>query len=111
MTPLEQKARGQHAEAILKDEMVAEGIRQVRYAAHRAFEQAKGDPAALARAAHLLNAANDFHRFFALAVKQGEAAAKKIDSELREGRFVRGIGRLVRNRDAVADDMPWSEAR
>jgi hypothetical protein len=111
MTPLEQKARGQHADALLKDPLLLEGIKQVRYAAHRAFEASKGDPETLARASNLLNAVNDFHRFFVLAVKQGEAAAKTIDSELREGRFVRGIGRLVRDRDSQADDMPWSQSR
>lgn len=109
MNDIEKKSRGHQAEALLKDELLQEAIRQVRYAAHRAFERAKGDEDALRRAAYLLDAANDFQRFLTLAVSQGDAAAKKIDAEMSEGKIIRGIGRLVRNR--AAEGMPWSATR
>lgn len=111
MNPLEKKARGQQAENLLKDEMLQEALREVRYAAHRAFEMAKGDPLKLDRASRQWEAANDFQRFLTLAAKHGAAATKEIDRELQGGRFVRGIGRMTRNRDAEMDDMPWSNSR
>lgn len=111
MNPIEKKARGQHAENLLRDEMLQEALRDVRYAAHRAFEKAGSDPEKLSRASLQLAAANDFHRFLKLAVSNGKAAAKEIDAELQGGRFVRGIGRLTRNRDDIAEDMPWTASR
>lgn len=110
LTPIEKKARGQQAENLLKDEMLKEALREVRFAAHRAFEQAGADPVKLARASAQLRAANDFQRFLTLAMKHGQAASKEIDRELSERQFVRGIGRLVRNRDEEAEDMPWHQA-
>jgi hypothetical protein len=110
MNALEKKARGQLAANLLADETLKEALREVRFAAHRAFERAKGDTEALARASAQLVAANDFQTFLTLAVKHGTSAAKEIDRELQGGKFVRGIGRLVRNRDEAAEDMPWHQA-
>jgi hypothetical protein len=111
MNLIEKKARGQAAENLLADDLLKEALREVRYAAHRAFERAAGDPEKLARASDTLASANAFQRFLTLAVTHGKAAAKEIDKELQGGRVVRGIGRLTRNRDDEADDMPWSAAR
>lgn len=111
MNALEKKARGQQADNLLKDALLAEALREVRFAAHRAFERAKGDPQKLDRAAMLLESAGDFQRFLTLAVKHGTAAGKEIDRELQGGGFVRGIGRMVRNRDEEAEGMPWHAAR
>lgn len=110
MNLIETKTRGTEAQNLLRNELLLEALKQVRYAAHRAFEQANGDDAKLRRASHLLDAANDLHRFLKIAISSGEAAAKQIDRELNEGRFVRGVGRLVRGRDSEADTMPWSNA-
>lgn len=111
MDDIERKARGQRAESLLRDDLLQEALREVRYAAHRAFEAAKGEPDKLARAAMQLEAAAEFHRFLILAATHGAAAAKKIDRELQGGGFVRGVGRLVRNRSDEAEGMPWSMAR
>lgn len=111
MNLLERRARGQQAEDLLKNELLQEALREVRFAAHRAFERAKGDADQLARASAQLEAAHDFQTFLTLAAKHGSAAAKEIDKSMNEGKFVRGIGRLVRARDGIADDMPWSAAR
>lgn len=111
MNLIEKKARGTAASHLLKDEMLQEALREVRFAAHRAFERAQGDPNALKRASDVLEAANTFQRILALAVSHGAAAAKEIDKSLDGGGFVRGIGRMVRNRDGEADDMPWSVSR
>lgn len=110
MNLIEKKTRGQNADNLLKDELLMEALRDVRYAAHRAFEKSNGDEERLKRAAFLLDAANDFHKFLVIAMKQGAAAAKEIDKELNGGAFVRGIGRLTRNRDQEAEDMPWHQA-
>ena len=110
MSPIERKARGVQAEALLKDDLLIEALREVRFAAHRAFESAHGDREKLDRASRLLDAAADFQRFLMLAVKHGAAAAKEIDRDQQAGRFVRGIGRLVRSRDPIADEMPWRDA-
>jgi hypothetical protein len=106
--PIDLKSRGQNASNLLRDEMLIEALREVRFAAHRAFERAKGDSDQLARASAQLEAANDFQRFLTLAVKRGVAAAKEIDRELQGGKIVRGIGRLVRDRDETLEGMPWS---
>lgn len=111
MNLIEKKARGQHAETLLEDEMLKEALREVQYAAHRAFEAAAGDAVKLQRASDMLAGAKLFQRFLTIAVKQGAAATKEIEKELKGGAFVRGVGRLVRNRDAEADDMPWSPIR
>lgn len=108
MNPAELKARGQHAANLLKDETLQEALREVRYAAHRAFEAAGGDAAKLARASDLLEAANTFQRHLTAAMTRGKAAAKEIDRDLNSGKFIRGIGRLTRSRNELADDMPWS---
>lgn len=107
MDAIEKQARGQQAANLLADELLQEAIREVRYAAHRAFERSGGDPEKLRRAADVLEAAAAFQRFLMAAASQGAAARKKIDAELQAGQFVRGIGRLVRNRDEIADRMPW----
>lgn len=109
LTLLEQKARGQAAESLLENELLNEALLEIRHAAHRAFEKARGDEELLWRASAQLEASKQFHLFFLLLVKQGKAAAKQIDRELNKGQFVRGIGRLVRDRDPLADEMPWSQ--
>jgi hypothetical protein len=111
MNPIEKKTRGQQADILLRDEMLQEALREVRFAAHRAFEAAGNDTKKLSEASLQLLSANRFQRFLTLAVKQGAAAAKEIDRELQGGRFVRGIGRLVRNRDEEAEDMPWHSVK
>lgn len=109
MNDVELKSRGVQAENLLADEMLREALNHVRYAAHRAFEKAKGDPEKLRRAADQLEAANDFHRYLILAVKNGAAAAKRIDRDLQGGSVVRGIGRLVRSRMPTTGDDPWRD--
>ena len=110
MNEIEKKARGARADALLKDTMLQEALREVRFAAHRAFERSTS-AADREMAWHMLDAASRFQRSLTLAVKHGSAAAKELDKQLERGGFVRGIGRLVRNRDETADGMPWSEAR
>lgn len=110
MNPVEKKARGHRADQLLRDDMLQEALREVRYAAHRAFERSQ-NAEDREIAWHMLDAANRFHRCLTLAAKHGAAAAKEIDKQHERGGFVRGIGRLVRNRDEAADGMPWSEAR
>lgn len=107
MDLIEKKARGTQAQNLLGDEMLQEALREVRYAAHRAFEHAKGDAVKLQRASDLLDSAASFQRFLTLALKHGQAAAKEIDRELQGGRFVRGIGKLVRDRAEDLEDLPW----
>lgn len=111
MSLIEQKARGQQAENLLNDDMFKAALREVRYAAHRAFEAAQGDPDRLRRASMILEAAGDFQRFLTLAVRHGVAASKEIDRQMQAGEVVRGIGRLVRNRDPRVEGMPWNEVR
>lgn len=104
--PIKDKARGNQAAMLLRDEILQEALKEVRYVAHRAFETAAGDAAKLQRAADLLEAANAFQRHLIALMTMGEAATKKIDAEMNQGAILRGIGRRVRNREAV--DMPWS---
>jgi hypothetical protein len=108
MNLAEKKSRGLQAQSLLNDDLLKEALREVKFAAHRAFEKARDDEA-LRRAAYLLEASQSFHRFFVLAATQGAAAAKEIDRELNAGKFVRGVGRLTRNRDELMDDMPWDQ--
>lgn len=109
MNDIEAKARGQQAEALLADEMLQDALKHIRYAAHRAFERAGGDPVKLQRAADQLEAAGAFQRYLVLAVKTGAAAAKRIDKDLQAGNVVRGLGSLVRSR-RQRDAGPWSAA-
>lgn len=108
MTDLEWKARGQHAENLLRDELLQEALLEIRYAAHRAFERSSGSPEAMRRAHEQLEASKLFEAFLRRAVTRGKEAAKKIDRDLQGGRFVRGVGRLSRNRDPLMDEMPWN---
>lgn len=110
VNPVEKKSRGVAAQNLLNDEMLKEALKEVRFAAHRAFERSRSAEDREV-AWHMLDAANRFHRCLLVAMNQGSAAAKEIDRELKVGRFVEGIGRLVRDRDDIADGMPWSEAR
>lgn len=110
VNPVELKSRGVSAQNLLNDDTLKDALKQVRYAAHRAFERSTS-AADREIAWHMLDAANRFHRCLIVAMNQGSAASKEIDRELKGGRFVQGIGRLVRNRDDMTDDMPWSEAR
>lgn len=86
-----------------------DALRQLRYAAHRAFESAHGDAEKLKSASADLEAVNRFHRNLIIAIQDGKAASKKIDRELQGGRFVRGIGSLVRSRRPTDLGMPWDE--
>ena len=110
MNLIEKQARGRQAENLLKDEMLMEAIREVRFAAHRAFERANGDESKLIRAALLLDAANDLHKYLVVAMKNGAAASKELDKELNAGKIARGIGRLVRDRSDEAEGLPWHQA-
>lgn len=109
MTLPEIKARGEHAQNLLRDELLQEALRELQFAAHRAFEGAGSDAERLKMAADQLAAAKRFQMFFHRLVTAGKTAAKRIDAELQGGGFVRGIGRLSRNRDPIAEDMPWNE--
>lgn len=108
MNLLEKKTRGQQAETLLSDPLLAEALREVKFACHRAFERAYGDPVKLQRASDMLAAANDFHLYLRKALDAGKAAAKEIDRDLQGGRFVRGIGRMVRSREDEDEALPWS---
>lgn len=110
MNDIDAKSRGVQAENLLADEMLRDALNHVRFAAHRAFERSDGDPAKLQRASDTLEAANAFHRYLVLAMKNGAAAAKRIDRDLQGGSVVRGIGRLVRSRRGSTSGAPWSEA-
>lgn len=103
------KARGEHAQNLLRDELLQEALREIQFAAHRAFEAAGDDIGKLERASLQLAAAKSFQMFFHRLVTAGKTATKRIDAELQGGHFVRGIGRLARNRDPIAEDMPWND--
>lgn len=104
------RSRGIQAENLLKDEMLREALQQVMYAAHRAFEAAKGDPDKLRRASDLLEMAAEFRLYLQMAINQGRAVSKKIDAEMQASKARRTIRGLVRNREAYADEAPWSAA-
>jgi hypothetical protein len=105
----EKKTRGSQAHVLLSDEMLQEALREVRFAAHRAFERS-ASAADREIAWHMLDSASRFERCLRLAVSQGAAASKQIDRELeREGMLERitGYGRRARNRDLGS--MPWNK--
>lgn len=109
MTDHEQRARGIQAENLLKDEMLQEALREVAYAAHRAFEAAHGDPELVRRASQLLDAANQFRLTLQLAIVHGKAADKRLDREIQGSAARRAMRGLVRNRNAPIAGMPWRE--
>lgn len=110
MTDHELRARGIQAQNLLKDDMLQEALREVAYAAHRAFEAAHGDLELVRQASNLLDAANRFQLVLRLAMEQGKAADKRLDREIqgsRARRAMREARGLVRNRNAPAEGMPW----
>jgi hypothetical protein len=110
MTDHELRARGIQAQNLMKDEMLQEAIREVAFAAHRAFESAHGDVELVRQASHLLDAANRFQLVLRLAMEQGKAADKRLDREIQGGRARRAMREarvLVRNRNAPVEGMPW----
>ena len=79
--------RGARARQLLKDEMLQEALREVRYAAHRIFEDAK-TPDQLRRASDLLESANYFERFLRSVAELGEAEIAKREREVARGKRV-----------------------
>lgn len=104
----ELRSRGIQAENLMRDDMLRDGLQQVMFAAHRAFEAAKGDPDKLLRASLLLEMAGEFRLYLQMAINQGRAADKRIDARLQAGRARRAVRSLVRNRNPYADEAPWS---
>lgn len=110
MTDHELRARGIQAQNLLNDDMLKDALREVAFAAHRAFESAHGDLELIRQASQLLDAANRFQLVLRLAMEHGKAADKRLDREIQGGRARRamreGVG-LVRNRNTPVGDVPW----
>jgi hypothetical protein len=103
---IEKKARGTSAQNLLSDDVLKDALRELSYAAHRAFESA-ATPEDRERAWQQLDAGNRFARYLRALVEQGRQAAVTIEKELRQPTPARD-GFLRRARARVPEvDMPW----
>jgi hypothetical protein len=104
---IEQKGKGHEAQRLLDDEMFKDVLKEVRYAAHRAFERSQNEHDREV-AWYMLDAVNRLQRMLVAIASRGKAATKEIDRVLDDGGAVRGITRAIRNRDHPPNGMPWN---